>query len=195
MDCYLSASLGRPNGISIASATEILPLSSLAANTVNDSQNSDLHALDAAVFASQITGKIIDRFYTARKASRTVAFELSLHFNEWIKKLPPELHWEQIALDASDKNLTLKRLHVNLVYLHGVVLLTRPFLLYQISVQLKRSANRSLGVAAESLEPWSQGRSQNCFHGACVRSAVHMINIIHNTFAASALPRRDPFVM
>jgi hypothetical protein len=197
MDCFLSASLGRPSAITSGCVSELCPTTSL-----NQSTEENIHTIDllASTDASKITGEILTRVYHKRKASRSIAYALSLRFSEWMKELPRRLHWRQILLEPENPELTLKRLHINLIYFHGVILLTRPFLLYQISLQLKRTTNPP---TASTPEPQEQnGQSGNgkpeqmfCFHGACVRSAIHTITAVHAAFMSDALPKRDPFVM
>lgn len=196
MDCFLSSSLGRPNAISCACVSELCP----PTLTQQSDDNHQLNNLLASVNASKITSEILSRVYQKRKAVRSISYALSLQFSEWMKALPMRLHWRQISLDPQDPVLTLERLHINLIYFHGIILLTRPFLLYQISLQLKRTSNQPTESAHELQE--QSGQSWNgkpeqvfCFHGACVRSAIHTINAVHAVFTSEALPRRDPFVM
>jgi hypothetical protein len=59
-------------------------------------------------------------------------------------------------------------------------------------MQLKRSPSRA---SVLDITNTNQATTQNCFHGACVQSAVHVISIIHAVFSANALPRKDPFVI
>jgi hypothetical protein len=197
MDCFLSSSLGRPNAISCACVSELCPPTSL---TQPNDDNHQLNGLLASINVSKITGEILSRVYQKRKAVRSISYALSLQFSDWMKALPMKLHWRQISLDPRDPVLTLKRLHINLIYFHGILLLTRPFLLYQISLQLKRDSNQPTELAPELQEQsghsWSGEPEQVfCFHGACVRSAIHTINAVHAAFTSEALPRRDPFVM
>jgi hypothetical protein len=140
MDCFLSASLGRPNAISSACVSELCP------------SNDQITDLLASVNASKITGEILGRVYHKRKALRSTAYALSLQFSEWMKELPAGLLWRQISLDSRNSGLTLKRVHTNLIYYHGIILLTRPFLLYQMSLQIKRTANRPTESAPEFQE-------------------------------------------
>jgi hypothetical protein len=201
MDCFLSSSLGRPNSISTCAAAEVSPLTPSSTKPSPSKHRSSFSSsvdetviLNATFDASLISGQILHRFYTKRKASRQVALEIAQQFNDWKRSLPASLHWENLSNDTSsgDPDALLRRLHVNLIYFHGVILLTRPFLLYEISMQLKRTPSRA---SVLDMPNTSQATTQNCFHGACVQSAVHVISIIHSVFSAAALPRKDPFVI
>jgi hypothetical protein len=198
MDCFLASSLGRPNLISCASASDFCPFTP-------DSGSNGVIALEGnelrfSVNASKIIGDILARVYHKRKASRSIAFALSLQFSNWIKELPNDLHWRHISIPNEDHELTLKRLHINMVYFHGVLLLMRPFLLHEISMKLEEtrrdSSSCNLGQRNRASSA-NKGRPEQafCFHGACVRSAMHTITAVYAVYQASALPRRDPFIM
>jgi hypothetical protein len=157
-------------------------------------------ALFFSVSAFKILGEILSHVYYKRKASRSVAYLLSLRFNKWMRELPPDLHWRGSQFQARDPDLVLRRLHINLIYFNGITLLTRPFLLYEINKKLSEPVNESPSGNTE--QPGSGPRAKSgrpeqayCFHGACVRSALHSITAVNAAFSANALPRRDPFVM
>ena len=194
MDCFLSASLGRPNAISPACVTELCPKTS-----PESSSEEGCNDLVATVNAAKLIGDILNRIYQERKASRSMAYALSFHFSAWMKDLPKRLQWRHISLEPENADLTLKRLHINLIYFHGVILLTRPFLLYQISSHLNEKNNPSAPATRIRDNGGRKGGAKPedafCFHGACVRSAVHSITAVHAVFMAEALPQIDPFVV
>ena len=188
MDSFLATSLGRPNSINAVSDSDLY--ASLSSSEIALDSNELLFS----VKASKIAGDILSRIYHNRKASRSIAYTLSLQLGDWMKELPEELHWRSISVLSEDQHMTLKRLHINLIYFHGIQLLTRPFLLHKISKQLGGETR------SEQQNPPSRvdiGRPEQifCFHGACVRSAMHTINGVYAAYSVSALPRRDPFVM
>lgn len=198
MDCFLAASLGRPNSINYDTALDsrsFTPLNQSSGR--NRQENNELHF---SVTASKVIGDILSRIYHKREASRSVAYALSLRLSEWMKELPDELHWRRISAQNEGQDLALKRLHVNMIYFHAVLLLTRPFLLHQITRQLERTTRDTSSYSSgQRNQPSSvdAGRPEQdfCFHGACVRSAMHTITGIYAVYSISALPRRDPFVM
>lgn len=157
-------------------------------------------ALFFSVKALKIVGEILSRIYYKQKASRSIAYHLSLRFNEWTRELPPDLHWRGSQFLAQDPDFVLRRLHINLIYFNGIILLTRPFLLYEINKKLSEPVNEPPSRSTE--QPGSGPREKSrrpeqayCFHGACVRSALNSITAVNAAFSANALPRRDPFVM
>ncbi|RDW91982.1 hypothetical protein BP5796_01376 [Coleophoma crateriformis] len=176
MDIFLSSSLGRPNAISLP---ELSPSQDQPASNFESPEG---EAFLAAYTASKITGEVLSRVYQTRKASRSVALEISMKFSDWLRYLPPKLHWERLS---EPDEINLEQIHLNLIYLHGIILLTRPFLLYQINQLLKRSVDLAYDVRTQA----------NCFHGACVRSAVHTVTVVQAAFSKRILRRQDPFVV
>jgi hypothetical protein len=120
MDCFLATSLGRPNHISCETASELCSTQSQSSSRPASSAGNDL---SFAVNASKIVGKILSRVYDKRKASRSIAYQLSLCFSDWSQKLPPDLHWRVSFFQNQDHTLTLKRLHINLICFHGIIIL------------------------------------------------------------------------
>jgi hypothetical protein len=198
MDCFLAASLGRPNSISCVSASDICPFPST--NRPIERASLEYNELLYSVNSSKIIGDILSRVYHKRKASRSIAYVLSLQLSDWMKEIPDELHWRRISIPNEAQDMTLKRLHINLIYFHGILLLTRPFLLHQISKQSEKKMRNSSSQSSQqhnlpSSVNMSRPEQTFCFHGACVRSAMHTITAIYAAYDISALPRRDPFVM
>lgn len=199
MDCFLAASLGRPSSITYEAASDSCsspPPNNLSSDGISHEGNE----LRFSVGASRVIGDVLNRVYQKREASRSVAYALSLQLNEWMKELPEELHWRRISAQDEDQETALKRLHINMIYFHAVLLLTRPFLLHQITKKLEATAR---GSSSYSSNPQNQASSvgagrpeQNfSFHSACVQSAMHTITGVYAVYSTSALPRRDHFVM
>jgi hypothetical protein len=196
-DCFLASSLGRPNTITCETASELCSMSDQPFSKAMSQKDSSLFF---SVNVSKIVGEILSRVYYKRKASRSIAHLLSLRFNEWMRELPPDLHWRGSEFQSQNPDLILRRLHINLIYFNGIILLTRPFLLYEINKKLSEPVNESpsRNIEQSGSDPRAKsGRPEQayCFHGACVRSALHSIIAINAAFSANALPRRDPFVM
>lgn len=79
-------------------------------------------------------------------------------------------------------------LHVNLLYCHAVILLTRPFFLYLMNrLQLEK-----LGIPRAAIRT---GSKMHKFSEACVNASYHTITLVHLAAEGGYLPQRDPFVM
>ena len=197
MDCFLATSLGRPNHISCETASELCSTPSQSSSRPASSAGNDL---SFAVNASKIVGKILSRVYDKRKVSRSIAYQISLRFSDWLQKLPPDLHWRVSSFQNKDHTLTLKRLHINLICFHGIIILTRPFFLHQISKQVAELEEESAARKTDRTTSGSRMEKDSpeqtfCFDSACVRAALHSVTAVNNAFTTDALPRRNPFVM
>ncbi|TVY44117.1 hypothetical protein LOCC1_G004003 [Lachnellula occidentalis] len=133
-------------------------------------------------------------------ASPSVAYQLSLRFSEWSQQLPPDLHWRASSFQTQDPTLTLKRLHINLICFHGIIILTRPFFLHQISRQVAElgadsTARKNDHMAYDSRTGKDHQEQTLCFDSACVQAALHSVTAVNNAFTTDALPRRNPFVI
>ncbi|CZR68321.1 uncharacterized protein PAC_18220 [Phialocephala subalpina] len=190
-------SLGRPNHVSCETASELCSTPSQSSSRPTSSAGNDL---SFAVNASKIVGKILSRVYYKRKASRSIAYQLSLCFSDWSQKLPPDLHWRVSSFQSRDPTLTLKRLHINLICFHGIIILTRPFFLHQISRQVAELEGDSIAQKNDHMANSSRMEKEHPeqtfrFDSACVRAALHSVTAVNNAFTTDALPRRNPFVI
>lgn len=197
MDCFLATSLGRPNHISCETASELCTTPTQSSNRPASSAGNDLLF---SVNASKIVGTILSRVYHKRKASRSIAYQISLRFSNWLQQLPSNLHWRASSFQNQDPTLTLKRLHINLIWFHGIIILTRPFFLHQISRQAAEFEEDSIARKNDQMAHGSGSEKEHpeqtfCFDSACVRAALHSVKAVNNAFTTDALPRRNPFVM
>lgn len=191
MDCFISAMLGRPNSINSRDA----PHSSYASDGDDDAQGEEgieADALTASTRASQLIADILSYVYAERKISVKLAHHLSSRFHSWKESLPPILRWQNISLPNEDPRTTLAQLRVNLSYFHGIILLTRPFLLQRIISLVRPTKGDGGGVGGNGE---TSSASAEPFPPACVRSAVYSIDAVQSALLKRALPRRDPFVM
>lgn len=197
MDCFLATSLGRPNHISCETASELCSTPNQSSRRPPSSAGNDLVF---AVNASKIVGKILSQVYHKRKASHSIAYQLSLRFGEWLRQLPSDLHCRASSYQNQDPTMSLKRLHVNLICFHGIILLTRPFFVQQISRQVTESEEdsevRKHNHGPHGSRPEKEHPEQTfSFDSACVRAALQSVTAVNNAYTTDALPRRNPFVM
>lgn len=197
LDCFLSASLGRPNGINSRDAADIFADDADDDHQASEQEAVEAAALRASVRAARLLGDILSGVYADRKISVKFVQRSSRQFQDWKDTLPAALHWRNISLPNEDPRATLAQLHVNLYYFHGVILLTRPFLLQKILNQATLA--KVPGGPGRSPEvpkgPESPSAQTDSFSGACVRASVYSIDIVQSAILKRALPRRDPFVM
>ncbi|KAI9883148.1 MAG: hypothetical protein M1823_005079, partial [Watsoniomyces obsoletus] len=218
-DRFLSASMGRPVAISEDDCSESFYLDTAGNDSSNKGYNvphPGVLGLEASIRSSHIIGLVLKRIYQKRKVSTRLAQEMADLCAVWPKQLPANLHWRQ-ALSSESENC-IATLHVNLVYCHSIILLTRPFFLFLLSSRLNKSgganANNTKTTTASdenntatTTTPSQQQQQQRAeteegksrpmakFAEACVTASVHTIFLVQNAYGAGQLPQRNPFVI
>lgn len=190
--------LGRPNGIHCRDATDSLAAGSDSGDLWTSSDDTlELSSISASVRASCLVGDILSNIYADRKISTELAHAISNKFQDCKDSLPTFLHWQNIDLPDEDPKATLAQLHVNLNYFHGIILLTRPFLLQRVSDEIRALRETDGGLLSRQTHelPETDSAKSAPFQAACVRSALYTINAVQAALLKRALPRRDPFVM
>jgi len=190
LDRFLAASLGRPTAIPEISCSEVAlqPPSEPGpdAHLVKD-YKAHSQGLDATVQSCRVIGIILRKIYATRKVSVKVAQDIIRQCTEWLQQLHPTLRWR--ADLASDTTFSpahgIAILHVNLIYCHSVVLLTRPFFLLLVQSD-QGGSDRKTPRPGSRMEKLSE---------ICVSASYHTLAVVWVAYEAKYLPRRNPFVM
>ncbi len=189
LDRFLSMSLGRPTAISEDDCSgDILNVETKSAFPSPLSLN-QINALgvEASVRSCHVIGKILKLVYQKRRISTKLAQEIADECKIWPQKLSPMLHWGQASSAHPSQGIAI--LHVNLLYCHSIILLTRPFFLYLLNseIQKDRSSNGK--------RPHRLGTRMERFSEACVTASTHTVSLVQNAYEGQYLQRRNPFVM
>lgn len=188
LDRFLAAALGRP----ISIAEEYCSPDALVTPDLylaeNDTDSSSQGGLNAAVRSCQVIGIILKKIYAQRKISTRLAQDISEQCKGGPQKYNSNLHWRQATNKSIDPSHGMAVLHVNLLYCHAVILLTRPFFLFLMN----RLQQEKLGVPRATVRP---GSRMEKFSEACVNAAYHTITLVHMGLEGKYLPQRNPFIM
>lgn len=192
LDRFLSASLGRPTAINEDDCSESLLEASEAPAESGSDGASDMavhvEGLNAVVRSSQTIGVILERVYSKRKVTTTLAQEVAEKNRGWSAKLHPDLNWKR-----AHKPLTpghgIAVVHANLFQSHTTLLLTRPFFLFMVH---KTQAARMKGDPASGRRIRSKLEK---FSRACVEASNNSIHVVHRAFLDGYLSQRNPFVL
>lgn len=196
MDRLLSCSLGRPTAISEddCSGDTLNPAFqnveqpfNVNLHVMTDYNETEPHALEAAVRSCAVIGKILRKVYQQRKISTRLAQEIADVCKAWPRALPSILHWRQAANASPSQGVAI--LHVNLFYCHSIILLTRPFFLYILNLETQRQMGQT---ATRGPRPYLRMEK---FSEACVIASTHTILLVQNAFEAGYLSRRNPAVI
>jgi Fungal specific transcription factor domain len=186
LDRFLAASLGRPTAISEDDCSDdalATPERPIAGDTSIASGG-----LDAAVRSCQVIGQILKKVYSKRKISTKVALEIADSCKTWMSSLHPDLHYSHATTGPISPIQGIAILHINLLYYHSIILLTRPFFLYLFTkIQEERMGGH------QSTPRFSSRMERFC--EACVTASTHTISLVQVAFEHRYLPQRNPFVL
>lgn len=202
LDRFVAASLGRPFAITDDELLVDILNASTPAN-IGTTGKSELSSgqtcaagTAAAVRSGHVAGMILKKIYRQRKVSTRLAQELADQCIQWPESLAPALHWRQ----ASPKNVrqAMAILHTNIVYCHSIILLTRPFFLYLLSLEIQRS--RLAPTSSQSRDEWSRRLEQKSrkikkFSTACVIASNHTVALVQNAYEGGYLPQKNPLAI
>lgn len=196
LDCFLAASMGRPTAISeedcpeqtLRMNTDNMSFSSTSSPPTDSRSNPSSLGLEASIRSCKVICVILKRVYSKRKISTKLAQEITDECALWPEALDPSLHWGQmttVSMVSPSRGIAI--LHVNLLYCHTIILLTRPFFLFLLNkVQKERvsGVQRSRRIGSR-MERFSEG---------CVLASCHTIFLVQNALDRKFLSSRNPFV-
>lgn len=194
LDRFLAASLGRPTSISeedcsaeaLVTPERYVGQEKYLVDTNTDPSSSG--GLNAAVRSCQVIGIILKKVYAQRKISTRLAQDISDQCKDGPQRYFCGLHWQQVLDRTIDPAHGMAVLHVNLLYCHAVILLTRPFFLFL----LNRMQQQRLGVPRSVIRP---GSKMEKFSEACVNASYHTVALVHMGYMGKYLPQRNPFII
>lgn len=200
LDRFLSCSLGRPPGISEddCGADTLKPRGPVnGSDDYNFMQASpgaakedyvEMDSLEATVRSCQVIGTMLRSIYQQRKVSTKLAQEIANICWEWPKFLNPLLEWKNAP--TAGPNIGIAIIHVNLLYCHSILLLSRPFFLFILNDRLQQNQP----TMRNGLRSQRNHANMERFTEACVISSSHTIKLVQIAYDAMYLPRRNPFV-
>jgi hypothetical protein len=195
LDCFLAASMGRPTAISeddysgntLATKVTLSSSTSTPFYTTISSHSSAV-GLDASVRSCQVIATILKRVYSKRKISTKLAQEIADECGLWPEALDISLHSRQMTTASIIPSQGVAILHVNLLYCHTIILLTRPFFLFLLNKVQKERVN---GMQRSR----RSGSRIEKFSECCVSASCHSIFLAQRALDAGYLSYRNPFVM
>ncbi|THW57748.1 hypothetical protein D6D19_10493 [Aureobasidium pullulans] len=188
LDIFLSASLGRPPATSDLSMEKDKDVVDETAQglTSTDPFSSKVLAL------CDIFERIIIDVYMKKAVSTRLADSISGQYRDWTSDLPESLQLANLDSSEDDPEKLSKVLAASYIissYHWSIILLTRPFLTFQIIKDMSRS-----GQNLEMSDQVDQS-SIKTYADACVDSSLRCLNIAQTLMRYSSLPHRLPFII
>lgn len=183
LDLFLSTSMGRPPAVSDVDCT--VPYRSLDAegNDVSD-------LLDSSVQIMLIVEGIVDEVYSRRKISLPLTEGLSLRLRQWSAR------WLQRLGDVVARPAEHGRAQVSGAcqvlssYYYAVMLVSRPFLMYELFRRLRDAQDPTTAAAPSVL---TSGRAK--LADACIDAASLMVDPVLNLIDQGLLNGRKPLLV
>ena len=185
MDRFLSASLGRPNAISEENCSGDA-LKPFDPSSILKSSNLSASGLETSERSCHGVGIILQKVHQRRAISTKLVQELANQCRTRPATLLSALHWRQAS--SSRPGDAINILHVNPLYCHSIILLTRPFFVYLPNAEILPLQHHSI---SGSKRP--EGKMEK-FSNACIIASLHTVALTHNAYEGKYLPRCNPFV-
>ncbi|THY70439.1 hypothetical protein D6C86_07184 [Aureobasidium pullulans] len=188
LDIFLSASLGRPPATS--------DLSMERDKGVIDEAAQDMTSADPfsnkVLALCDIFERIIIDVYMKKAVSTRLADSISGQYRDWTSDLPESLQLAKLDSGEDDPGKLSKVLAASYIissYHWSIILLTRPFLTFQIIKDMGRAGqNLDMNVQVDQ-------SSIRTYADACVDSSLRCLNIAQSLMRYSSLPHRLPFII
>ncbi|GAB7354298.1 hypothetical protein MBLNU459_g4818t1 [Dothideomycetes sp. NU459] len=187
LDMFFSGTLGRPPATSDLASDSILET---GCQHYNDMDRFSQKVLKLC----GITERILLDVWEKKAASTRLADAISRKYRDWTADLPAELQLQKFVHDHDPGKLKelLAASHVITSYHCSIILLTRPFLKFQILKDInRRDCERAPTTGGETRE----SSAMKTFADACVDSALRNLTIAHDLIIYASLPKRLPFIL
>ncbi|GAW23737.1 hypothetical protein ANO14919_133130 [Xylariales sp. No.14919] len=195
LDLYLSISMGRPPAASDADCT--VPYDSASAD---DSERYDL--LNASVQILSLVEGIVQDVYSRRKTSLQLTEGISRQLREWSGKWLSALlraansESESESESGRDDRERVGACQVLASYYYAVMLVSRPFLMYELCRRLPESAtSHPRPATATAPAPASSGSGRAKLANACIDAATLLIGLLSDLVSRGPSDRRMPLLV
>ncbi|CAD0108458.1 unnamed protein product [Aureobasidium uvarum] len=187
LDIFLSASLGRPPATSDLSMERDKDTTEEVAHTTSTDPFSN-----KVLALCNIFERIVIDVYMKKSVSTRLADSISCQYRDWTSDLPESLQLANLDSSEEDPEKLIKALaasHIISAYHWSIILLTRPFLTFQIIKDMSR--------AGQNLANHDQvdQSSIKTYADACVDSSLRSLNIASTLMQYPSLPHRLPFII
>lgn len=179
VDMLISTMLGRPPSTSDVDCT---------VKYKSASNNGTLDVLDASVQMFMIIERVVVEVYSRKRISLRIANFVSHQLKTWAS------HWLRSLTDVATGSVTETHTREVIVgacqvlcsYYYGIMLLTRPFLIYEVYEYLGTSMRAS--GARDDYEEKAK------FADAALDAAVAFVDTLQSVIDTGKMPRRMPLV-
>jgi hypothetical protein len=186
LDVFLSASTGRPPATSDSEKDQTyVP----GTPQMHCTDNPDKRFSRATFGLCAIGERILIDVYKKRSVSTVLVQKISHQIRDWVSTIPTM----PAALDLQTKSvahLTLARIiasaHLMGAYYWAIILLTRPFLLFHVSMRQSQAQYASNGTPSGAISTIAE---------ACIVAAMNGMDLVQDVLRHADLPKRLPVIL
>ncbi|OTB17177.1 hypothetical protein K445DRAFT_21367 [Daldinia sp. EC12] len=185
LDLFLSISMGRPPSMSDIDCT-------VPCRTFNANGQEQHDLLDASVQILSITEEIVLRVYSRRKISLQLTEGISRQLRDWSGRWLSRLK-RTVAESSEDGGAeTIGACQVMSSYYYAVMLVARPFLMYEL---YKRLPDPDVSTAVNPPNGGSDSSGRVKLANACIDAASLMAELVADLVNKQILDERMPLIV
>lgn len=148
-----------------------------------------LHVLDASVQIFMIIERVVVEVYSRKRISLRIANYVSHQLKGWAS------NWLRLFVDATTGPVSQHNTRETVVgacqtlcsYYYGIMLLTRPFLIYELYEYLGTSMRGSINRVDHA--------EKEKFADAALDAAVAFVDTLQGVISANTMPKRMPLIV
>jgi hypothetical protein len=180
VDQFISNLLGRPPSTSDVDCT-------VKYTTLR--HDVDIHMLDASVQIFMIIERVVVEVYSRKRISLRIASYVSHQLKGWAANWLSPLNNVILgsASDTKARHTVVGACQTLCSYYYGIMLLTRPFLIYELY--------EYLGASMRTSSSRSDHLEKEKFADAALDAAVAFVDTLDHVIATDKLPRRSPVIV
>ena len=148
-----------------------------------------IHVLDASLQIFMIIERVVVEVYSRKRISLRIANYVSHQLKGWASSwLRPLLDaTANLGLGTADREIAVGACQTLCSYYYGIMLLTRPFLIYELYEYLGTSM-RTTSSRADHME-------KEKFADAALDAAVAFVDTLQGVIDTDVMPRRMPLIV
>lgn len=179
VDQLISNLLGRPPSTSDVDCTVKYTTSQI---------NITLHVLDASLQIFMIIERVVVEVYSRKRISLRIANYVSHQLKGWASKwLRPLLDATTVSeMQTMDREVVIGACQTLCSYYYGIMLLTRPFLIYELY--------EYLGTSMRTSSNGTDHAEKEKFADAALDAAVAFVDTLQGVIDTGTMPRRMPLI-
>ncbi|KAM5379393.1 hypothetical protein ACJZ2D_004091 [Fusarium nematophilum] len=181
VDLFLSTSMGRPPATSDVDCT-------VPYQNPNDNSDESPDLLNASVQIFLVLEGVVTEIYSRRKISLQLTEGISLQLRDWSSRWLKQLKDIIANTDARDRTQASGACQVLSTYYYAVMLVSRPFLMYELCRRLSDTSAASNGRSS-----LTSGKSK--LADACIDAASLMVDPILDLIERGVLVGRVPVLV